>query len=111
MIHQSRLNLFAVLATAEVLLAVSSGIQGADHNTSIPGRILTDDHKINDDAGTANQFAPSLAMHKHGPAVAAWPDGRNGGSDIYFQLFNRRGQPFRLARERQGERRGAYGSV
>ncbi len=33
-------------------------------------------------------------MHKGGLTVIAWPDNRNGVTDIFFQLFNKRGQPF-----------------
>jgi hypothetical protein len=85
---------FAVLAAGVVLLAVFSEIRGADQNAFGPNRILTNDVRINDDTGTANQYDPAIAMHRYGPLVIAWTDRRNGGQDIYFQLFSRRGQPF-----------------
>jgi hypothetical protein len=80
---------------ALVLLALTiAGAVMAGQRPYLPGRVLVDDRRINDDTGTAPQYAPAIAMHKNGPAVVAWPDGRNGATDIYFQLFNRRGQPF-----------------
>ena len=52
------------------------------------------DQKINDDAGTASQYQPVVAMHPHGPAVVCWTDKRLGANDIYSQLYGRRGQKF-----------------
>ena len=77
-----------------ILFMILSAAHAGERNTFKPQRILTDDQRINDDTGMANQDGPAIAMHKYGLSVAAWRDPRDGGSDIYFQLFNRRGQPF-----------------
>lgn len=62
--------------------------------SSNPFKIMAEDQRINDDAGVANQFGPAIAVHKYGLSVAAWIDYRNGGTDVYFQLYSRRGKPF-----------------
>jgi hypothetical protein len=40
--------------------------------------------KVNDDAGTAMQYMPALAVDESGNAYALWADWRNGDPDIYF---------------------------
>jgi hypothetical protein len=40
--------------------------------------------KVNDDAGTATQTEPSIAVDPGGNAYAVWTDSRNGNADIYF---------------------------
>ncbi|MFQ6057808.1 MAG: hypothetical protein ACE5MB_02870 [Anaerolineae bacterium] len=40
--------------------------------------------KVNDDAGTAWQLAPAIAVDAFGNAYAVWADSRNGDLDIYF---------------------------
>jgi len=82
------------IAITVVLLMVLGGTNAGERKSFYPKRILTDDRRLNDDTGTMDQFAPALAMHKYGHAVAVWQDDRNDGPDIYFQLFNHRGQPF-----------------
>jgi outer membrane protein assembly factor BamB len=55
--------------------------------------VFPEDLKINDDAGTAGQQEPVIAMHPNGPGVVAWTDLRRGVSDIFMQMFGRRGLP------------------
>ena len=40
--------------------------------------------KVNDDAGTAEQSVPAIAVDGAGNAYAVWQDERNGDADIYF---------------------------
>jgi len=40
--------------------------------------------RVNDDAGQAAQYHPSIAIDASGNAYAVWSDSRNGDSDIYF---------------------------
>ena len=40
--------------------------------------------KVNDDAGTAGQGSPAIAVDASSNAYAVWVDGRNGDDDIYF---------------------------
>ena len=49
--------------------------------------------KANDDAGTTDQWYPSVAMDKSGSFVIAWVDSRNGNGewDIYYQQYNSSG--------------------
>ena len=47
--------------------------------------------KANDDAGSANQSSPTIAMDGAGNFVIAWNDARNGNSDVYFQRYNSSG--------------------
>lgn len=75
-----------------LLLWTVSGV--ADPGPGFPAKVQVADRKINDDTGTANQYEPSLAMHRGALTLVAWPDGRNGTTDIYSQLYNRNGQPF-----------------
>jgi hypothetical protein len=49
--------------------------------------------KVNDDAGTANQYYPAIAMDGSGNFVITWQDDRNGNWDIYAQRFNSSGTP------------------
>ena len=44
--------------------------------------------KANDDAGTADQWNPSIAMDGSGNFVIVWSDGRNGNYDIYYQSYD-----------------------
>ncbi|HUW09116.1 MAG TPA: hypothetical protein VM537_05265, partial [Anaerolineae bacterium] len=39
---------------------------------------------VNDDAGTADQYWPSIAVDPNGNAYAVWLDFRGGGGDAYF---------------------------
>ena len=48
---------------------------GGDWQTNAP---------VDDDAGTADQKQPSIAVDPNGNAYAVWGDGRNGIDDIYF---------------------------
>jgi hypothetical protein len=94
MFKQIRFHFVSGIALVSAFLLTFAVTGTAGTKPQVPGRILTNDQRLNDDTGTANQFAPALAMHPNGLSVAVWPDGRNGGSDIYYQLYNRRGQPF-----------------
>ena len=44
--------------------------------------------KVNDDAGTNLQDAPSIAMDNAGKFAIVWEDRRNGNYDIYVQRYN-----------------------
>ncbi|MBK6912341.1 MAG: hypothetical protein IPH11_01145 [Ignavibacteriales bacterium] len=46
---------------------------------------------IIDDAGSARQYDPTIAMEGSGNFVIAWQDYRNGNSDIYYQRYNSSG--------------------
>ena len=52
---------------------------------------MGNNQKVNDDASTADQIDPSIAMDGNGNFIIAWEDWRNGNPDIYFQLFNSSG--------------------
>jgi hypothetical protein len=49
--------------------------------------------KVNDDAGTAFQFYPTISMDAVGNFVVVWQDFRNINWDIYFQRFTSTGAP------------------
>jgi hypothetical protein len=83
-----------ITASSTALFLTLTVVSAGERGSFRPGRVLTDDQRLNDDTGTADQFAPSVAAHKYGHAVAVWQDDRNDGPDIYFQLFTHRGQPF-----------------
>ena len=53
--------------------------------------IIKDDFLINDDAGSADQFSPSISMDAVGNFVVVWYDFRNDNWDIYFQRYNSTG--------------------
>src|SRR3989339_876391 len=52
------------------------------------GTVLGVNTKVNDDAGTAGQAYPSIAMDGIGNFVIAWIDARNSSDDIYYQRYN-----------------------
>src|SRR3989339_687969 len=52
------------------------------------GTVLGVNTKVNDDAGTAGQANPSIAMDGIGNFVIAWIDARNSSDDIYYQRYN-----------------------
>jgi len=47
--------------------------------------------KVNDDAGNADQIAPSISLDLTGNFVIVWHDFRNDDWDIYFQRYNSSG--------------------
>jgi hypothetical protein len=47
--------------------------------------------KVNDDAGSAIQWNPSISMDAAGNFVIVWIDERNGNLDIYFQRYTSTG--------------------
>jgi hypothetical protein len=49
--------------------------------------------KVNDDAGTASQYNPAVAMANSGNFVITWQDYRNGDFDIYAQMYQSDGSP------------------
>jgi photosystem II stability/assembly factor-like uncharacterized protein len=49
--------------------------------------------KVNDDVGTASQWAPSVGVDGSGNSMIVWEDQRNGDYDIYLQSFNSSGTP------------------
>lgn len=48
---------------------------------------------VNDEGIWAWQRCPAVAMSDSGNYVITWCDGRNGSSDVYFQLFSSNGLP------------------
>lgn len=60
------------------------------------GAALGSNFKVNDDAGTAWQGFPAIAMNSSGNFVITWDDGRNGNGetgDIYAQRYSSLGMP------------------
>jgi len=49
--------------------------------------------RVNDDAGMANQYYPSIAVDGSGNAYAVWQDYRNYSTDIYFSYLPAGGGP------------------
>jgi hypothetical protein len=47
--------------------------------------------KANDDAGSADQYRPTIAMDDSGNFVIAWEDCRQNKHDVYFQRYNSTG--------------------
>ncbi|MGB5529799.1 MAG: hypothetical protein WBQ32_07510, partial [Ignavibacteriaceae bacterium] len=47
--------------------------------------------KVNDDASTADQIAPTILMDAAGNFVTVWHDFRNNNWDIYYQRYNSTG--------------------
>jgi hypothetical protein len=47
--------------------------------------------QVNDDAGVADQYDPSITMDGNGNFIVVWRDDRNGNSDIYCQRYNSSG--------------------
>jgi hypothetical protein len=47
--------------------------------------------EVNDDGGTTNQYAPTIALNSSGAEVVTWYDLRNGNSDIYMQRYSAAG--------------------
>ena len=84
-----------LLAILSLVLLLSGGLyvlvgSGRDlARAAPPPRPLSDapwgaNVRVNDDAGTAYQWLPSIAVDAGGNAYAAWHDYRNGNMDIYF---------------------------
>jgi hypothetical protein len=48
--------------------------------------------KVNDDAGTADQYTPAIAVDGSGNFVITWEDSRNGNADVYAQRYNSSGK-------------------
>ena len=82
------------IGAAGLFLSLWTASGAAGRGPGFPARVQMDDQKINDDTGNADQSRPAIDMHRGGLTVVAWPDGRNGDLDIYFQLYNRRGSAF-----------------
>lgn len=58
------------------------------------GGALGDNIKVNDDAGTAKQWDPSISMDAAGDFTIVWIDERNVDRDIYFQKYTSNGGAF-----------------
>jgi len=48
-------------------------------------------YRVNDDAGTAEQWYPDVVMDNSGNYVITWNDRREGNMDIYFQQYDSSG--------------------
>jgi hypothetical protein len=57
------------------------------------GTALGSNFKANDDAGTAGQFYPDIAVCGLGDFIITWYDQRNGNYDIYAQRYDSSGTP------------------
>ncbi len=60
------------------------------------GSPLGSNFRINDNATTANQYYPAIAMDGSGSFVITWQDHRNGNYDIYAQGYNSNGNPLSI---------------
>jgi hypothetical protein len=49
--------------------------------------------RVNNDAGTTNQYYPAIAVAPSGRSLIVWEDRRNVDSDIYAQLYGSDGNP------------------
>lgn len=58
------------------------------------GKTFSRNIRVNDDAGTAGQFNPSLAVDDTGAVHLAWHDLRNEDADIYYAMSRDRGVTF-----------------
>ena len=58
------------------------------------GKTFSRNIRVNDDAGTAGQFNPSLAVDDTGAVHIAWHDLRNEEADIYYAMSRDRGVTF-----------------
>lgn len=58
------------------------------------GQTFSPDVRVNDDGGTANQDAPSIAVGAGGNIYAVWRDWRKGASDIFFSKSTDGGATF-----------------
>jgi hypothetical protein len=55
------------------------------------GEAQGDNQKANDDAGSTDQYRPTIAMDDSGNFVIAWEDRRHDNNDIYIQRYNSMG--------------------
>ncbi len=60
---------------------------------SAQGYRFGENFKVNDAAGTAEAYAPDVAMDGRGHFYIAWTDNRNGNDDIYMQMYKASGDP------------------
>jgi len=84
-------GLAAIVLSASLILASPVLPAEGQASTNRLKKIVINDVSINDDAGTAVQISPKLAMSRTGAAVACWMDTRNGNGDNFFQRWNVRG--------------------
>lgn len=49
--------------------------------------------RINDDAGTGDQYGGSVAKNRYGEFIVTWSDKRSGPEDIYARLYQSDGTP------------------
>ncbi|MBM3323022.1 hypothetical protein FJY69_06055, partial [candidate division WOR-3 bacterium] len=47
--------------------------------------------RVNDDAGTSDQFAAAAAVNSHDELLVVWTDRRSGDEDVYARRFDRSG--------------------
>ncbi len=63
--------------------------------------------RVNDDLGAANQWNPGIASDGQGRWAVVWSDYRDGGPEIYAQIFDggeRLGDNFQLSQGKEAER-------
>ncbi len=57
------------------------------------GNPIDSNFKVNDDAGMAGQFYPSIAIDVYGNFIICWMDSRNYNLDVYAQRYDASGNP------------------
>ena len=57
------------------------------------GMAQGNNRKVNDDAGTADQLEPSIAMDDSGRFMISWSDERDGNWNVYLQWYSASGVP------------------
>jgi len=55
---------------------------------SSDGMKLGNNFMVNDDAGSSNQYRPSITVDNSGNFIIVWADERNGNYDIYCQRYS-----------------------
>jgi len=80
---KARPHRWAFLCLTIALLTLSSAATAAER----------EDFRVNDDAGTADQTVPRIAVTADGSFVIVWADKRRANGDIYLQRFDPDGQP------------------
>src|SRR3989449_7207226 len=53
-------------------------------NSTDGGKTFGTNHRINDDSGATSQWMVDLAVDRRGTVHAAWEDGRDGNSNIFY---------------------------
>ncbi len=76
-----------------VILAIPLFVFADQGTLSLANQSAAADGRINDDIGTAVQYAPRVAISANNYAVSCWQDNRTGKPRVYGQRFGQRGIP------------------